>query len=67
MPTFTARARTTATAGAQEGTVPHRDKPARIPRPLREYKCASCSCAQWSVSPPWWPGGHALQPSPSQM
>eukprot|EP00966_Prymnesium_polylepis_P070486 1637931-Prymnesium_polylepis.1 len=30
--------------GAQEGTVPHRDKSARIPWPLREYKCASCSC-----------------------
>eukprot|EP00966_Prymnesium_polylepis_P092180 2134186-Prymnesium_polylepis.1 len=26
--------------GTQEGTVPHRDKPARIPWTLREYKCA---------------------------
>ena len=29
----------------QEGTVPHRDRPARFPWSVGEYRCASCACA----------------------
>eukprot|EP00966_Prymnesium_polylepis_P175069 4050949-Prymnesium_polylepis.2 len=43
--------------GTQEGTVPHQDKLARIPWPLRGCKCASCSCAVSECEP----AAHACQ------
>eukprot|EP00966_Prymnesium_polylepis_P251266 5809402-Prymnesium_polylepis.2 len=34
------------TTGTQEGTVPHQDKPARIPWPLGDYRtCIMLGCA----------------------